>query len=43
LFIYVEKYGAGNWTAAATSVPGKTAKQVRSYSLKFYWMIWLMR
>jgi hypothetical protein len=28
LFIYVEKYGAGNWTFAAMSVPGKTAKQV---------------
>jgi hypothetical protein len=43
LFISVEKYGAGNWTATALSVPGKTAKQVRPYSLKFYWMIWLMR
>lgn len=29
LFLYVEKNGAGNWTAAATSVPGKSAKQVR--------------
>jgi hypothetical protein len=29
LFIYVEKYGAGNWTAAAGSIPWKTAKQVR--------------
>ena len=28
LFIYVEKYGAGNWTAAASFVPGKTSKQV---------------
>jgi len=30
LFIYVEKYGIGNWTSAAVSVPGKSAKQVRS-------------
>jgi hypothetical protein len=29
LFIYIEKYGAGNWTSAAMSVPGRTAKQVR--------------
>jgi hypothetical protein len=28
LFIYVERHGAGNWTAAAESVPGKSAKQV---------------
>jgi hypothetical protein len=41
LFLYVEKYGAGNWTAAAASVSGKTAKQVRPYSLNFYRMIWL--
>jgi hypothetical protein len=30
LFIYVERHGAGNWTAAAESVPGKSAKQVHS-------------
>ena len=28
LFVYVEKYGAGDWTAAANFVPGKTSKQV---------------
>jgi len=28
LFMYVERCGAGNWTAAALGVPGKTAKQV---------------
>jgi hypothetical protein len=33
LFVYLEKYGAGNWTAAANFVPGKTSKQV-SESLK---------
>lgn len=35
LFMYVERHGAGNWTAAAASVPGKTAKQVRSHALDF--------
>jgi hypothetical protein len=33
LFNYVERQGAGNWTAAAASVPGKTAKQVRPHYL----------
>lgn len=37
LFDYVEKNGAGNWTAAAVGVPGKTAKQVRCRS--FYLLI----
>lgn len=32
LFMYVERHGAGNWIAAAASVPGKTAKQVRSHA-----------
>jgi hypothetical protein len=37
LFVYVEKYGAGNWTAAANLVPGKTSKQVRVDVLSGFW------
>ena len=43
LFIYVEKHGSGNWTAAAASVPGKTAKQVRSHALAFCGVLRLTR
>jgi len=43
LFVYVEKHGAGNWTAAAASVPGKTTKQVHSPAVEFYGIMRLTR
>ncbi|ORX33910.1 hypothetical protein BD324DRAFT_653608 [Kockovaella imperatae] len=29
LFAWVEQNGAGNWTQAATQIPGRSAKQCR--------------
>ena len=43
LFMYVERHGAGNWTAAAASVPGKTAKQIRSHASDYCGVLRLTR